>query len=361
MPTQKTHVRIFAASPGDVTAERDALDEVAADLSHSLDGVHVEVLRWERDTYPAMGRAQGLVFDQMGEDFDILVGIMWKRFGSPTGEAESGTEEEFDRAYARWQQTGQPPILFYFCERPFFPRTDREVEQFQKVQAFRQRLEGSGLIGTYEAVDDFKRKVRRALDATIRRDVLGKVPAQSTDASAEQTAPTLPDADTHEPVPSRFGDIPMPRRRARATDLDKHRFVRDGFSTIVSYFEDAGDRLRQSDPALDVDLETESSRAFRATVFENGQARSRCRIWISDSMGAEQIAYLEGGRGGGFSNNSMNDYVNVAETDGGLAFALSGMDFSTQPGQVVDAEGAARHFWTRFTRPLDDASRSPWG
>ena len=101
MPRTVTQIRVFVASPGDVPDERDALDEVVDDLRHSFDDLDVRLLRWERDTYPAMGRPQGVVNDQVGE-FDVFVGVMWKRFGTRTGEADSGTEEEFNRAFERW-------------------------------------------------------------------------------------------------------------------------------------------------------------------------------------------------------------------------------------------------------------------
>src|SRR5512132_2172722 len=37
-------------------------------------------------------------------------GIMWNRLGTPTGDAASGTVEEFDRAYRRWLTHKQPKL-----------------------------------------------------------------------------------------------------------------------------------------------------------------------------------------------------------------------------------------------------------
>lgn len=353
MPKTVRQVRLFVASPGDVPDERDAVDAVADDLRHSLGAadLDVRVLRWERDTYPALGdRAQALVSQQLGiDEVDVFVGIMWKRFGQPTGEAGSGTEEEFNQALSRYQKTGRPPILFYFCERPFFPRSDEEMRQFEKVRAFRERVQGLGLVGTYTTPEDFTRKLRRALDRTIRE-------VAETDEGVAVSSPPSDPAPNAPAAPARFADIPLPDRRASTTDLDKRRFLRDGFATVVSYFEDAAEALRQSNPAFEVDIEQETSRAFRVAVFENGQSQSQCRIWISDTMG-DSIAYVEGSGLGSFSGSQMNDYGSPRETEEGLAFALSGMDFSTTVGQTTTAEGLARHFWTRFTRPLDTSRR----
>lgn len=351
MPRPVTQVRIFAASPGDVQEERDTLPSVLDDLQHGVGddkGLHLRLLRWETDTYPAMGRAQGVVNQQIGE-YDILVGIMWKRFGSPTGKAGSGTEEEFNRAYGLWEQTGRPHILFYFCERPFFPTTRQELEQFARVRAFRERLENSGLIGTYTGVDEFRRKVRRDLERVLR----DSHPSGTTSAEPQPGEVPLPTVAQVQPPTPHFTNIPLPQRQQPVSDLDKRRYVREGFSTIVAYFQDAAAALRQNSPAVEVELEKETTRSLICEIFEHGQSRSRCRIWISESLGSEMIAYVEGQSFGAFSGNQMNGWVSVVETESGLAFSTSGMDFPLRQSEALDAEGAARHFWTRVTRPLN--------
>ena len=94
MPTQVTRISIFVASPGDVQAERDALDEVVEDLNRILGDekqIVLELKRWETHAYPAMGRVQAVINQQV-EPYDIFVGLFWKRFGTPTATADSGTE-----------------------------------------------------------------------------------------------------------------------------------------------------------------------------------------------------------------------------------------------------------------------------
>ena len=54
--------------------------------------------------YPVRGgEPEVLINDQIGK-YDIFLGVMWRRFGTPTGVAESGTEEEFRRALELWAQ-----------------------------------------------------------------------------------------------------------------------------------------------------------------------------------------------------------------------------------------------------------------
>src|SRR5438445_804528 len=91
---------IVVASPGDVHDERDALERVAAELNRgiALDrNLHIKILRWETDAYPGfhVEGAQGAIDSVLRiQDSDIVVGIFWKRFGTPTGDASSGTEHE---------------------------------------------------------------------------------------------------------------------------------------------------------------------------------------------------------------------------------------------------------------------------
>lgn len=41
-------------------------------------------------------------------DSDVVVGIFWKRFGTPTGDAQSETEHELRKASDAWRQKRPP-------------------------------------------------------------------------------------------------------------------------------------------------------------------------------------------------------------------------------------------------------------
>jgi predicted nucleotide-binding protein len=162
MPATITKIRIFVASPSDVSQERDHLSHVVAELSTtvaSYKGFALELIRWETHAIPGMGRPQGLINEQIGE-YDIFVGIMWRRFGTATGVADSGTEEEFRIAYDRWLKNPAIRILFYFSQRPFMPRAADEIQQLAKVLDFRKDLDSRGLVSEYKDSDDFPNVVR---------------------------------------------------------------------------------------------------------------------------------------------------------------------------------------------------------
>ena len=96
----KNIIRIVLSSPGDVKEERDAMEDVIEELNHGIAEdrhLRLELSRWETDVYPGFHPEgpQGLIDPLLKiEECDILLGIFWKRFGTPTKEALSGTEHE---------------------------------------------------------------------------------------------------------------------------------------------------------------------------------------------------------------------------------------------------------------------------
>lgn len=166
--------RLFNASPGDVADERKTLAEIVvpelrrilgafAKLGNGQD-IDLEAIRWETHTWPDIGADPQDVINKQLSDFDIFVGIMWKRFGTPTKRAGSGTGEEFDRAYELYKKYRLPRIMFYFRTTPFYPKSSEEIDQLQRVFEFKDRLEQLGVrYWEYESPIEFERFIREHL------------------------------------------------------------------------------------------------------------------------------------------------------------------------------------------------------
>ena len=184
--------RLFNASPGDVADERKTLAEVVvpelgrildafASVSDSKD-IELEAIRWETHTWPDVGADAQDVINKQLTDFDIFVGVMWKRFGTPTKRSGSGTGEEFERAFELYREHSVPRIMFYFRTTPFYPKTSDEIEQFGKVFEFKERLAELGVrYWEYDTSIEFERYVREHL----LRQILDL--ANSPSASSDQT------------------------------------------------------------------------------------------------------------------------------------------------------------------------------
>lgn len=176
MPEKYRKIRIFVASPSDVTTERDQLARVVEELNITIPviapdkKVVLELVRWETHVYPAIGsEPQAVVNEQIG-DYDIFVGILWKRMGTSTATAASGTEEEFHRAFHKWGTNRSLPIMFYFCQAPFPPpRTRSEVRQLYAVVRFRRQLDRMGIARDYASHERFAETVRPDLLLALSR------------------------------------------------------------------------------------------------------------------------------------------------------------------------------------------------
>jgi formylglycine-generating enzyme required for sulfatase activity len=167
-------LRVVVASPGDVQAERDALPAVIEELNKSVArdrNLRLELARWETDAYPGFHAEgpQGLIDPILQiEDCDVLIGIFWKRFGTPTRDARSGKEHEFRRAYEAWQQHGRPQIMVYFNQGGYAPRSKEETDQWGQVLEFQENFPKEGLWWPYEGATQFERLLRLHLTQFIR-------------------------------------------------------------------------------------------------------------------------------------------------------------------------------------------------
>jgi NACHT domain len=103
------------------------------------------------------------------EDCDVLLGIFWKRFGTPTAEAGSGTEHEFLRAYAAWKQHSRPQIMVYFNQKAATPKTKAETDQWGQVLEFQQRFPREGLWWPYRGKTQFEKLVRNHLTQFLQQ------------------------------------------------------------------------------------------------------------------------------------------------------------------------------------------------
>ena len=154
----------MVASPTDVQPERDILhnvvNEINSDTAHQA-GFHLELIRWEADTYPgfhAMG-PQGLIDEVLDiKNADLLIGIFWHRLGTPTSDGRTGAEHEFQEAYANWQAARRPQIMVYFNEQEV-PQKALDPHQFARLREFKKLFPKEGLSWSYHGENAFAKLV----------------------------------------------------------------------------------------------------------------------------------------------------------------------------------------------------------
>ncbi|MBL8188363.1 MAG: hypothetical protein JNK38_10170 [Acidobacteria bacterium] len=188
-------IRIVVASPGDVMAERNALADVIEDLNQGIArqyGLRLELARWETDSYPGFHPEgpQGLIDDILRiEDCDLLIGIFWKRFGSPTMGANSGTEHEIQTAINGWNQNRRPQVAVYFNVKPYSPDSPEELRQWGQVLEFKSKFPKEGMWWEYSGKNQFEKLVRSHLEKFV---FTYHVPSNRPTPESDPTAPPGP-------------------------------------------------------------------------------------------------------------------------------------------------------------------------
>jgi len=117
-------IRVFISSPIDVRPERLKAEQIVARLDREFSyRFHVEAVLWEREPLVATHHFQDPENIPQPHGTDIVVVILWSRLGVPlpeekfrgaiSGRPVTGTEWEFEDAYAGYQENGIPDLLVY--------------------------------------------------------------------------------------------------------------------------------------------------------------------------------------------------------------------------------------------------------
>jgi len=159
--------KCFIASPSDTENERKICEKVFTEINRNLGNVYdfrIESLKWENDVRPSFGTdAQDVINKQIGNDYELFIGIMYKKFGMPTSKAGSGTEEEFNNAYDRYKNNGGNcvEIMFYFNNKAPDNLSDINTTELEKVNSFKDKVSAlGGFYCKYDGCDEFEEKLR---------------------------------------------------------------------------------------------------------------------------------------------------------------------------------------------------------
>ncbi len=174
--------RIFLAGPSDVEAEcsiaRRGVDSLSPTAGNA--GVRFEIVSWH-EAVPNAGRAEQVILDHLKlEECDVFFGILWHRFGSPTGAVDrstgkpylSGFEEEFRKACRLRERCGRPLVMVYFkiADVPY----NHDPDQFKQVKEFQKEVADQQgryrvLYGRFDTVESFRDSLLKDLQELLIR------------------------------------------------------------------------------------------------------------------------------------------------------------------------------------------------
>lgn len=150
--TNVDQVRVFVSCPGDVTPEKEIIKKVCKSLNQDLQrnnvNVNFDVLDFKDIVGAWGGRRPQEDINVRFKDYDIYIGLLWMRFGSPSGASdpqtgkpyESGTEEEFTIAKTSFLAGANIKIYFFFKDSRG-PKGREEIESLLKIENFKEGIQ----------------------------------------------------------------------------------------------------------------------------------------------------------------------------------------------------------------------------
>ena len=157
-------IRVFWSAPSDIADEHDAFFDTISEWNSVHSAAQSALLKpvaWKTDTFPDAGRPQAVINEQLLDASDILVAVFWSRFGTPTGVADSGTEEEIRRSVAAGR-----PVMLYFCEREIPPGAS-DADQLRRLSRFKEEFRRTALVYPYRGTEDFRRAFAQHLAMAV--------------------------------------------------------------------------------------------------------------------------------------------------------------------------------------------------
>jgi len=168
MTDSRKIVKVFLASPGDLSEERKIAKNVVDEFNElyaEIFGYHVDLIGWE-DTVSRYGRPQATINKELAR-CEFFAGIMWERWGTPpdtVGKYTSGFEEEFFTTLERREKEGRPEISLFFKE--ITPNLLRDPgNDLKKVIEFKDTIinEKKLLFEEFTNTSVFEKKFRRCI------------------------------------------------------------------------------------------------------------------------------------------------------------------------------------------------------
>ncbi len=154
MPKRVIQYSLLVSCPGDIQEEVRSVEECVNRFNTLFsDALGIEIItkHWRKNSYAQSGgKPQSLLNKQFVNDCDAAVAILWTRFGTPTDEYGSGTEEEVEIMLASGKQ-----VFMYFSDAPI-PPSQLNSNEYKRVLAFREKYKDRGIYFSYSSSDEFK-------------------------------------------------------------------------------------------------------------------------------------------------------------------------------------------------------------
>lgn len=137
MPSDVKAFDLLISCPSDVSDYVDVLEKEVYRFNNTFGRANNLILRprhFSNDVYSDFGdQPQSKINQQIVDSSDMVVGVFWTRFGTPTENYGSGTEEELERMLSNNKK-----VFLYFLNKPIAPDSIN-YSQLGKVKRFKEK------------------------------------------------------------------------------------------------------------------------------------------------------------------------------------------------------------------------------
>jgi hypothetical protein len=164
--TPSEHFSVFISSPSGMDEEKSIIIEEIRTLSEQAAGNNtpsISVAAWPADIAAGAAGYGQAVINRQTSHHDIFVCLVGTHMGTPTPRANSGTEEEFDRAIEAILNGHPVQVLLFFSNLLARPQS-LDPHQLLLVRAFREKAGRLGVLyHTYTDHDQLRHLFRISL------------------------------------------------------------------------------------------------------------------------------------------------------------------------------------------------------
>jgi hypothetical protein len=156
-------IRIFLASSSELRQDRDEFDLYFRQQNDRFlkRGIYLEIVRWENFLDATSGNRSQDEYNKAVCDCEVFVCLFFTKMGK-------FTEEEFDTAYRRFQESGRPRIYTYFKNAEIKTGSARK-EDLVSLWAFQEKLSKLGHFWTrYDNIEHLKRHFGDQLELILQ-------------------------------------------------------------------------------------------------------------------------------------------------------------------------------------------------
>ena len=239
MTPTKAPFHVFISSPGGLDTEKEIANSEINTLSQESEQEGeplLTVTAWPHGIAAGNAYYGQSVINRQLVDIDILLCIIGSRFGTRTPRANSGTEEEFDRAIQANLQGGNVQILLFFSNRPTRIH-DIDPQQLFLIKAFQAKASRLGVLYQYYGDhDEFRHLVRMSIRSAydaLRKNIQPRHPSPAPDSQPESIALEIPELILKDGLgPQRASEFIIPLAPYRAQEIS----ITGALKTSSPYF-----------------------------------------------------------------------------------------------------------------------------